>query len=141
MPLQGPKNDRRPRGRRRAQHLLWVLGLRRAASPRIVPAAYYLVARQGFGSEQELADALGIAKDELGRWKRGKGLDPEGERLLRDVSVAVSELLTIYDAEVVPEWLHGRPQGETRSPLEWLREGNLAEVLNLINASATGAYS
>src|SRR6185436_4221954 len=123
------------------RRLLWGVGLRHAVGRRIVPAAYYLLARRGFRSEQELADALGIGKGELGRWKRGKGLSSESERLLRDVAVAVSELLTVYEPEAVPEWLQGSAPGELKTPLEWLREGNLAEILNLINASATGAYS
>ena len=136
MPASGSRDTGR------GYRSLLALGLlRRLPGDWIVPAAYYRVARQGFGSEREMADALGIGTDELGRWKRGKDLDPDKERLLRDVSVAVSELLTIYEPAAVPEWLQGRQPGEARTPLEWLRDGNLAEVLNLINASATGAYS
>src|SRR6185436_20455430 len=104
MPASEPKNDPPTRGRRHPRRLLWGVGLRHAVGRRIVPAAYYLLARRGFRSEQELADALGIDKGELGRWKRGKGLSSESERLLRDVAVAVSELLTVYEPEAVPEW-------------------------------------
>jgi hypothetical protein len=107
----------------------------------LVPEAYYLVAREGFDSDSALAGALGIDANELARWRRGDDSDPESERLLRDLAVAVSELLTIYEPSVVPDWLSGRAPNEPKTPLQLLREGNLAEVLHLINASATGAYA
>ena len=133
--------NEQPRRRRTFRSRLGTLGLRHAAADRIVPAAYYLLARRGFRSDQELADVLGIGWDEFGRWKRGKSLGSDDERLLRDLAITVSELLTVYEPAAVPEWLQARAPGELKTPLEWLREGNLAEVLNLINASATGAYS
>jgi hypothetical protein len=110
------------------------------ASRRIIPAAYYLVAREAFTSDEEMASILGVDEDALARWARGEA-DADDVRLLRDVSVVVSELLAIYEPEAVREWLQGRAPGELKTPIEWLREGNLAEVLNQINASATGAYS
>jgi len=108
---------------------------------RLVPFAHYLQARKGFRTDAELAAALGVSADQLVRMKRGGVVDVDSERLMRDMAVVVSELLTIYQPEAVPEWLQGRPPGEPKSPLDWLREGNLAEVLQQINASASGAYS
>ena len=108
---------------------------------RLVPEAYYVLAREGFASDRQLAAALGVDPHALSKWKRGLELDADHERLLRDFAVAVSELLTVYEPAAVPAWLQGRAQGEEKRPLDWLREGNLAEVLNQINASATGAYS
>lgn len=110
------------------------------ASRWMIPVAYYLVAREAFTSDREMASVLGVDEDELARWARG-GADANEVRLLRDVSVAVTELLAVYEPEAVREWLQGRAPGELKTPIEWLREGNLAEVLNQINASATGAYS
>jgi hypothetical protein len=119
----------------------WLRRLRESPRRRLVPAAYYLVAREGFASDQELASALDVSPDELLRWKEGEGIAPEGERRLRDLAVAVSELLTVYEPSVVSRWLRSRSRDEIKTPLEWLREGNLAEVLQLINAASTGAYS
>lgn len=115
--------------------------VRESVRRQIVPIAYYLEARKGFRSDAALAKALGVSAETITRWKRGGTVEPESERLLRDLAVAVSELLTAYEPEAVPEWLQGRAPREQKTPLEWLREGNLAEVLNQINASATGAYS
>jgi hypothetical protein len=117
----------------------WPVG--EALRQRIVPLAYYIEARKGFSSDAELAAVIGVAPEQLVRWKRGGRVAPESERLMRDLAVVVADLLAVYKPRAIPDWLQGCPPGETKSPLDWLREGNLAEVLSLINASASGAYS
>jgi hypothetical protein len=108
----------------------------------IAPMVFCAIAMQGFGDDAvRFREMVGLSEEELGRvWICGD-VAPETVRLLRDLSVVVAELLTVYEPEAVPEWLQGRAPGELKTPMEWLREGNLAEVLNQINASATGAYS
>ena len=88
---------------------------------RLVPEAYYVLAREGFASDRQLAAALGVDPHALSKWKRGLELDADHERLLRDFAVAVSELLTVYEPAAVPAWLQGRAQGEEKRPLDWLR--------------------
>jgi hypothetical protein len=100
------------------------------------------IALQAFGDDAvRFCEVVGLSGEELGRVWLCEEVAAETARLLRDLSVVVAELLTVYEPEAVPEWLQGRAPGELKTPMEWLREGNLAEVLSQINASATGAYS
>jgi hypothetical protein len=108
----------------------------------IAPMVFCVIAMQGFGDDAvRFREVVGLSEEELGRVWLCQEVAPETARLLRDLSVVVTELLTVYEPEAVPEWLQGRAPGELKTPMEWLREGNLAEVLNQINSSATGAYS
>jgi len=108
----------------------------------ITPRVFCTIAMQGFGDDAaRFCEVVGLSWEELDRVWLCEDVAPETARLLRDLSVVVAELLTVYEPEAVPEWLQGRAPGELKTPMEWLREGNLAEVLNQINASATGAYS
>src|SRR4051812_23641813 len=108
----------------------------------IAPGVFCTIALQGFGDDAvRFCEVVGLSEEELGRVLLCEEIAPETARLLRDLSVVVAELLTVYEPEAVVEWLQGRAPGELKTPMEWLRAGNLAEVLNQINASATGAYS
>jgi hypothetical protein len=53
----------------------------------------------------------------------------------------VEELLRFLDAEIVADWLTA-PQYELgeQAPIEALRQGRLADVLQAVNASEHGAY-
>lgn len=116
----------------------WLSGGRRES---VAPLAHYVVARRVFRDDDALVRALEVARPELELWKRGRTGDAEAGRRLRHLAVAITELEEVYEPEVIPQWLSSRPVGELKTPLEWLREGNLAEVLHLVNASAHGAYT
>ncbi|HKP75912.1 MAG TPA: hypothetical protein VJT67_10245 [Longimicrobiaceae bacterium] len=101
----------------------------------------YSRARAGFPNDEELARFLRIEQSEVDDWKKGQVASEDRKKLFRDVAVSVSELEKIYHAEVIPAWLSAKPRGDTKAPIELLWEGNLAEVLQLINASSNAAYS
>jgi hypothetical protein len=103
--------------------------------------ADYTRARAGFPSDEVLAEFLDVEPGRVDDWKRGH-VPPDAQRqLLRDFAVAVSELGKVYETEVIPAWLTAKPIGDSKAPIELLWEGNLAEVLQLINASSNAAYS
>lgn len=116
------------------------------ATPRIrdrghlIRLGYYLKARQAFPNDAALAAALPVHRSRIASWKHGEAPGAENERLLRDLAVVVDELERIYDLDVIADWLFASRLGGP-SPMELLRQGNLAEVLQLINADSTGAYS
>lgn len=116
--------------------------LSRVVGPEVIETvADYNRARAGFSDDRALASALRVDLKDVEQWKLGALPSPEEKQRLRDLAVAVSELEKVYEPEVIPTWLASKPAGEEKAPIEWLREGNLAEVLQLINASAHGAYS
>jgi hypothetical protein len=101
---------------------------------------YYTKAREGFPNDAALAAAFPVHRSRIASWKQGEAPDAANERLLRDLAITVDELEEIYDPEVIPDWLFAERAGGP-SPMELLREGKLAQVLQLINAASTGAYS
>lgn len=106
----------------------------------LVRMGYYTKAREGFPNDAALAAAFPVHRSRIASWKRGEAPGAANERLLRDLAIAVDELEEIYDPEVIPNWLFAEGTGGP-SPMELLRGGKLAEVLQLINAASTGAYS
>ena len=105
----------------------------------LVRMGYYTKAREGFPNDAALAAAFPVHRSRIASWKQGDLPDEANARLLRDLAVVVDELEEVYDREVIPDWLFAN-RVDGPSPMELLRQGNLAEVLHLINAASTGAY-
>ena len=108
----------------------------------VIAMADYLRARQGFASDQELADVLGVHRTRLAAWKQGSEVPrPENAHLLAHLAVVVRELEQFLDPEVIADWLLGEQHAlGGRTPVQALRDGRLAEVLQLANATEHGAY-
>lgn len=101
----------------------------------------YHRARRGFASDSEMAELLGVHRTRIAAWKNGQAPDTENAKLLSAVAVAVGELLRFLDPEVVPDWLTTEQFDlQDRTPMEALREGHLADVLQAANATEHGAY-
>ena len=106
----------------------------------LIRMGYYTRARGGFPNDAALAAAFPVHRSRIASWKQREQPDAVNARLLRDLAVVVDELEKVYDREVIPDWLFADRIGGP-SPMELLRQGNLAEVLHLINAAANGAYA
>jgi hypothetical protein len=106
----------------------------------LIRLGYYLKARQAFPNDAALAAALPVHRSRIASWKQGEVPGAENERLLRDLAVVVDELERIYDPDVIADWLFADRVGGP-NPMELLRQGNLAEVLQLINAASTGGHA
>jgi DNA-binding transcriptional regulator YiaG len=108
----------------------------------VVAMADYLRARRGFSSDQEMAEILEVHRTRLAAWKRGAEVpNPRNAQLLSYLAVVVSELEEFLDPDVIPDWLVTEQYtlgGAT--PVNALREGQLAEVLQAANATEHGAY-
>jgi transcriptional regulator with XRE-family HTH domain len=110
--------------------------------PHQVPqVAYYLEAKRGFPTDAALAEAIGVHRSQISRWKTGEAAESENAWLLRDIASAVARLADHYERSTTYAWLYGEnPELEGRQPLELLREGRVAEVLMVIQAETSGAY-
>jgi transcriptional regulator with XRE-family HTH domain len=110
--------------------------------PRQVPqVAHYIEARWGFPTDAALAEAMGVHRSQISRWKAGEAAESENAWLLRDLATAVARLADHYERSTIHAWLYGEnPELEGRRPLELLREGRLPEILMVIQAETSGAF-
>lgn len=136
MSSSSQTNKAGPKRRRRAAPM----AARIQDKGHLVRMGHYTKAREGFPNDAALAAAFPVHRSRIASWKQGEPPEEENARLLRDLAVVVDELEKVYDREVIPDWLFAERTGGP-SPMELLRRGNLAEVLHLINAASTGAYS
>jgi DNA-binding transcriptional regulator YiaG len=100
-------------------------------------------ARRAFASDAKMADALGVDRAQVKRWREGR-TEPGPGNAERVVGLdAAVELLTGYlEPASIGKWLlgHNAHLGERR-PVDLLREGNLSEVTAAIEALKSGAYA
>jgi hypothetical protein len=115
----------------------------RERSPeQVFTMADYLRARRGFTSDQIMADVLGVHRTRLIAWKQGSEVpNPQNAQLLSHLAVVVQDLGEFLDPDVIPDWLLTEQYTlGGRTPVDALRAGQLAEVLQAANATEHGAY-
>jgi hypothetical protein len=107
----------------------------------VIRLAHYYQARRGFASDSALADACGVHRSRVARWKLGDEPEAANARLLRDLATVVSRLADYYDRDVIPDWLYGsNPDLGGESPIDTLRRGGLVQVLAAAEAQTSGSY-
>jgi DNA-binding transcriptional regulator YiaG len=114
----------------------------RERSPeQVFTMADYLRARRGFTSDQIMAEVLGVHRTRLIAWKQGSEVpNAQNAQLLSHLAVVVQDLGEFLDPEVIPDWLQTEQYTLGRSPVDALRAGQLAEVLQAANATEHGAF-
>lgn len=115
---------------------------RERTAEQVIAMADYLRARRGFSSDQEMAKLLGVHRSRLIAWKQGADVpNPQNRQLLSYLAVVVQELAEFLDADVIPDWLMTEQHTlGGRTPVQALREGSLADVLQAVNATEHGAF-
>ena len=99
-------------------------------------------ALRAFGSDAELAAALGVDRAQPGRWRAGQSPDPENYDRIVGLDVVVDLLGTYLSRSSIPKWLNGvNAHLGDRRPVAVLRHGNLSEVIAAIEAEKSGAYA
>lgn len=100
-------------------------------------------ARRAFSSDAQVAEALGVDRSQVKRWREGE-TEPGPENAARIVGLdAVVELLTGYlEPSSIGKWLGGmNAHLGDRRPIDLLRQGNLSEVIASIEALKSGSYA
>ncbi|KGI65876.1 hypothetical protein EU78_28820 [Mycolicibacterium rufum] len=96
-------------------------------------------ARRGL-TVSEIGGITGVSERSVQNWAAGKSR-PDGDsrdRLL-ELKYVIEGLADVYEDEGIEIWLHSRQRGlGGRSPLELLREGRFAEVLDAVDRLAGG---
>jgi transcriptional regulator with XRE-family HTH domain len=115
---------------------------REKTSGQVVAMADYLRARRGFSTDQQMAEILGVHRSRLIAWKQGMEVpNPANAHLLSHLAVVVQELEEFLDPDVISDWLLTEQYTlGGRTPVQALRDGHLAEVLQTANATEHGAY-
>lgn len=119
----------------------------RGAGARRESGSYYPLrlesARRAFPSDAQVAEALGVDRAQVKRWREGR-TQPGPENADRIVGLdTVVELLSGHlEPGSIPKWLKGfNAHLGDRRPLDLLREGNLSDVVAAIEALKSGAYA
>lgn len=89
---------------------------------------------------QEIAQVTGVQQRSVQNWAAGntRPEGPQRDRLI-ELSYVIEQLSDVYDDEGIEIWLH-RPQRLLRHarPVDALREGRFAEVLEAVDFLAGG---
>lgn len=100
-------------------------------------------ARRAFASDAKVAEALGVNRAQVKRWREGETEPGPGnaERVI-GLDAAVELLSGYLEPSSVAKWLmgHNAHLGDRR-PVDLLREGNLSGVIAAIEALKSGAYA
>ena len=108
----------------------------------VATAAKVDALRRDFRSQARLAEALGVSPAQVSRWLRGHGIDPDNAERVDTLEYVLSNLLRVYHAEVVQDWLFGfNPHLRDRRPIDLIRAGRGDEVLAAIRAERAGSYA
>jgi uncharacterized protein (DUF2384 family) len=95
-----------------------------------------------FGSRAALAEWLGTHRSQVTRAAGGQELGGEAGWRLSGLAAVVTALLAVYDPEAISGWLHGsNPHLDDRRPLDVLADGNVAAVMEAVQAARTGVYA
>lgn len=102
----------------------------------------YLAARRPFASDAALADALGVHRSQVARWKRGGQADSANEERLRNLGTVVESLTGYLEPTAISDWLSGiNPHLGHRRPIDVLLGGNVTDVIAAVEAERRGAYA
>lgn len=105
--------------------------------------ASYARVRPVLGSDLAVARAIGVERTRLIAWKSGEA-QPSREhlRILADLATAVGALSRAVHPSAIQDWLTApKLPLANLTPLEALREGRLADVLQAADAAEHDAYA
>lgn len=115
------------------------------ADPALEPAlraVSFRLVRAVFDSDAAMAEAFGVDRSNMGRWKNGAPLSHENAARLQAIEVVVSLLLGFLSPTTIPKWLRGvNAHLGDRRPIDVLLNGRLSEVVAAIENEQSGAYA
>ena len=102
----------------------------------------FLVARSVFSSDSAMADAFGVDRSNMKRWKLGAGISSEHSNRIEGLETVVALLVEVLSPSTIPKWLRGiNTHLDNRRPLDVLMAGRLSEVIAAVENERSGAFA
>lgn len=102
----------------------------------------FLVARSVFASDSAMADAFGVDRSNMSRWKRGAGISREHSDRIEGIETVVALLIEVLSPSTIPKWLRGiNAHLDNRRPLDVLMAGRLSEVIAAVENERSGTFA
>jgi uncharacterized protein (DUF2384 family) len=100
-------------------------------------------ARRAFPSDAQMAEALGVGRAQVKRWREGQTVPgPVNAERIVGLDAAVELLSGFLEPTSIPKWLMGiNAHLGDRRPIDLLQQGNLSEVIAAIEALKSGSYA
>lgn len=116
-------------------------GTRHAIAPAVIATE---VCVSVLGSYTALADWLGVARSQPGRWLSGEErLSPRSERLVLDLAYVIDRARQVWGHDTALQgWLVGsEPLLDGAPPLDAVRSGDVSSVVKAIDGHLAGSYA
>lgn len=95
-----------------------------------------------FRSQRRLAELLDVSPSQVSRWLQGQGIDEANATRVDLLEMVMGQLLRIYSTGAAHRWLTGmNPLLGDRRPIDLIRRGRAADVLEAIAAERGGSFA
>lgn len=100
-------------------------------------------ASAALGSQAKLASFVGVSRSQATRWAEGETEpSPGAARAVTDLEFIVARARMVWGEAVLRDWLEGHNAFlDGATPLEMIRAGRTAEVLDAITGDESGVYA
>jgi uncharacterized protein (DUF2384 family) len=90
----------------------------------------------------DVAGFTGVSRATVHRWRTGAAKpNPTNEQIISDLHYVVDRLGDYYTADEIRTWLYApHPQLAGRRALDVIHEGNMTEVLRILDRLEAGAF-
>ena len=97
---------------------------------------------QDFGTQSRVAQVLQVDRSRVSRWLRGEEPDEANRARLEGFEFVLARLSERFPRQTALRWLEGvNPHLNDRRPVDLLRSGRIAEVLEAVEAELAEAYA
>jgi len=94
------------------------------------------------GSRAALAEYIGAHRSQVTRAARGQEIGSLPGWRMAGLAAVIGALLEVYEPAVIGSWLRGiNPHLNNRRPLDVLEQGDVAAVMQAVQADRTGAFA
>jgi uncharacterized protein (DUF2384 family) len=95
-----------------------------------------------FGKKSVIANAFGVDRATVGRWSFKHNPEPENEVKIAALRLVLLKLLAFYAPTTAEKWLLGiNAFLRDQRPIDFIKQGRIAEVMSAIEQEEAGGYA